>query len=240
MSIPQNSVFLQDLLRQFRKGTLLPASFQRPYVWGKQDVLALVESILRSYPIGGFLLWSPWGKADLSRVGRNRLGPILASTDVVGSSLLLDGQNRLATMAWMAMDPAQPVPPDLAGQELATWGTGQRLVADMTLRQIHFVAEAEVEQGFRLPSAALLDSTLANRLMRKHWDKAWQNLSDEEKDAGLAWFEDCARKFCEARVVVTDLENVTAEEAKDAFLHICKVGVPMSEEDFKASLAWAF
>jgi hypothetical protein len=240
MKIQQHSVFLQDLLRQVRNGTLLPASFQRPYVWGQEDVLALVESILRGYPIGGFLLWTPWGKADLSQVGRHRLGPIQASGDAVGTSLLLDGQNRLATMAWLAQDTSLDLPDDLVGKEQETWGAGERLVVDLALREILFVPEAEVNQGFRMPTAALLDSRIGNGVIRARWSTLWGSLSEEEKDAGLVWYESCAYAFREARVVVTDMEGATADEAKDAFLHICKVGVPMSEEDFKKSLAWAF
>ena len=40
-------------------------------------------------------------------------------------------------------------------------------------------------------------------------------------------------------VVVTDMADATAAEAKDAFLHICKVGVPMSEADFEKAVSWA-
>ena len=49
----------------------------------------------------------------------------------------------------------------------------------------------------------------------------------------------CQNAFRNAQVVVTNLEQATVEEAKDAFLHICKVGVPMSAADFEAAVSWA-
>lgn len=77
MDITQHATFLQSLVKQVRQGSLMPASFQRHYVWNQDDILALIESILIGYPIGAFLVWSPYGKADLTKVGRRRLGACL-------------------------------------------------------------------------------------------------------------------------------------------------------------------
>lgn len=239
MNIVQHSTFLQSLVRQVRDGKLLPASFQRPYVWSRDDVLALIESILLGYPIGGFLVWSPWGKADLTKVGRGRLGPIYATSEVQHASLLLDGQNRLATMAWILRDFVAPPPEDLTANEQAVWFNGDRLVADFSLKRILFVPEAEADVGLRMPVAACLDNRLTNLEVRRRWDNEWSQFSEDERNAGIGWFDEVAASFREARVVVTDMENATAAEAKHAFLHICKVGVPMSEKDFENAIAWA-
>jgi hypothetical protein len=240
VNITQHSVFLQDVLRQVTKGELIPASFQRPYVWGPVDVLALVESILRRYPIGGFLVWAPWGQADLSQAGRARLGPIAAAAQTLHTSLLLDGQNRLATIAWLARDLSEALPPDITEQERVTWDNGTQLVCDLARQEIRYVPDSDAADGFVLPVAALLNNSLANRLMRTHWGTTWSTLSADVRDPGLRWFDECTASFREARVVVTEMQGATAAEAKHAFLHICKVGVPMSEQDFEASLAWAF
>lgn len=81
MQITQSSGFLFDLLREVRSGTLLPAAFQRPYVWSKQDVEALCDSVLTGFPIGGFLVWEPGTLGDVSQLGRSRLGPVAAKID---------------------------------------------------------------------------------------------------------------------------------------------------------------
>jgi hypothetical protein len=237
MRIYQASSFLYDLIRQVRKGSLLPAAFQRPYVWSQKDVLALVESILRGYPIGGFLTWTPNGKADLSGLSRGRLGPIYGTDDVMRTSLLLDGQNRLASLAWIARDTSQPLPDDVTEQELATWPQDERLIADLATQTIKFVPLAEAEVGYRLPAAALLSNPLANEIFRARWDE-WEKLGESATTIGMRWFDDTASAFREARVVVTEIADASPEEAKHAFLHICKVGVPMSEQDFAKALAW--
>ena len=238
MRIQQHSVFLNALVRDAQVGRLVPAAFQRPYVWGRGDVLALLESILAGYPLGGFLLWSPHGKADLSRAGRRRLGPIEASADTKGISLLLDGQNRLATMAWMLRDTSQPLPSDLTDHEREVWGGPDQLMCDLHAQKLRYVAPDE--KGLFLPIAAVFDSRQAQPMIRDRWSTAWSAFSENERDNGLRWFDKVENAFRDARVVATDMEYATAQEAKDAFTHICRVGVPMAAEDFDKALSWAY
>ncbi len=238
MRIEQHAVFFKDLVRQVGTGSILPAAFQRPYVWSESDVMALFESILRGYPLGGFLLWSPYGKADIRQVARARLGPIVADLKDTSTSLLLDGQNRLATMAWMGHDFEQPVPSGLSDAEAAIWGGSRRLVLDLEHRRFQFVAREQARQGLTLPAYALVDSLRANPLIRECWDGPWSVYPEAQRDDALRWFDTCTRAFSDARVVVTDVQGATAEEAKDAFLHICRVGVPMAEKDLEAALGW--
>lgn len=47
-----------------------------------------------------------------------------------------------------------------------------------------------------------------------------------------------AHQSREARTVETLIQNATAEEARHAFLRICRVGVPMSQEDFDRAVGW--
>ncbi|KWT98479.1 MULTISPECIES: DUF262 domain-containing protein [unclassified Variovorax] len=238
MNIQQNSVFLSNLLKDLTNARLLPAGFQRPYVWTRADVMALLESILRGYPIGAFLLWSPYGRADISQAGRTRLGPVHMLRGDSTSSLLLDGQNRLATLAWVARDEASPLPDDLTTAERAVWADGKALVANLREKKLEFVDQAEADSGFRLPARALLSSLVASPLMRRRWTNEWAGFGETVLNDGLKWFDEASGAFSGARVVVTEMEYATAQEAKDAFLHICKVGVPMAASDFDAALSW--
>jgi hypothetical protein len=238
MKIVQQSAFLSAMLVDVISGRLIPAAFQRPYVWTKADVLALIESIVKGYPIGGFLQWTPYDKADLSTVGKRRLGPVAVASGSRHVSLLLDGQNRLATLAWMGWDPNTPAPAGLTDYEREMWAGDEVLVCEMAERIIKFVPRAEADVGLRMPARALLDSRVLARIAREKWDTVWNDLSEKVCDDGLDWLGRCQDAFNNARIVVTDLQNASATEAKDAFLHICKVGVPMSEADFEAALHW--
>ncbi len=239
MRIHQNALFLNSLVADAREGRLTPAAFQRPYVWTQHDVLALVESILAGYPLGGFLLWSPHGKADISKLGRRRLGPVEAQEDSKSVSLLLDGQNRLATLAWMGHDISTGLPADMTDHETEVWGNGTRLMCDLAAHRVLFVQAGQPEPELSLPMSAVVDTRKSNQMCRDRWDNEWAHLSEEARDHGLRWLDECQNALRDTRVVVTDMESATIEQARDAFLHICKVGVPMSEADFDAAFRWA-
>jgi hypothetical protein len=97
----------------------------------------------------------------------------------------------------------------------------------------------ESEHGFKLPARLLLDRKLAMQLMRQNWDTAWSHIPEDARNDGLKWFDEATNAFHDARVVATTLEHASVADAKRAFLHICKVGVPMSEADFDAAVSWA-
>jgi hypothetical protein len=234
MYIVQTQGFLLDMIRDVRAGRLAPAAFQRPYVWGKDDVESLWSSLIERWPIGSFLIWVPAepaaGAGTMSPLSRGRLGPLPALPEARGG-LILDGQNRLASLAW-AMFGDLGMPQDASVDERATWDPSQRLIADYPTRTIRFVPTAEANLGCRMPAGALCDSTLLHNWLRKDAERYLA------EDGAIDWFDDCASAVRSARITTTILENATPEEAKRAFLRIAKAGVAMSEADFDAALGW--
>lgn len=239
MRIQQHSVFLSQLVREVSRGVLAPAAFQRPYVWGEAEVLALCKSILAGYPLGGFLCWAPGKHADMAKVGQSRLGPLASASDSPPEKLLLDGQNRLSSIAWMLRDNSSALPTDLSEAEAKTWAAGKILVVDLGSQCVRFEDSSKAEQGFTLPSRCLFRGTDSMALVRRRWGTSWAHLDEETKNVGLGWYDKASNAFGEARVVETVLENASVGEAKEAFLHICKAGVPMTELDFDKAVSWA-
>jgi hypothetical protein len=185
-------------------------------------------SILEGLPIGSFLMWEPPADFDRSTLARHRLGP-LPIHDSDPETIILDGQNRLATIAWSLFQDL-PKPDDMSPAERETWDTFDTLVADFDERSIRFVPNCLVTDGPRFSMSKLLDS-----------GEFWPYLRDHAKrfsDDAINWFDHVSTQVREARVINTMLHRATPEEAKRAFLHICKVGVPMSEADFDAAIGW--
>ncbi|MGD1149012.1 MAG: DUF262 domain-containing protein [Thermoanaerobaculaceae bacterium] len=102
---------LVELVRQFETGEIVLPIMQREYVWKPKKVEALLDSLYRKYPIGSFYLWRPSRKQPV-RLGRQKL---LAGEPV---RYLLDGQQRLASLARAVTSEAQdtPLPPPGGGQ----------------------------------------------------------------------------------------------------------------------------
>jgi hypothetical protein len=94
-SEPQSIPF-SHLLTAIEKGTLKVPQFQRQFVWSKQKSAELLDSILKAYPIGTFILWKT---REALRSVRNIGGAQLPPTqDGDYTEYVLDGQQRLTSL----------------------------------------------------------------------------------------------------------------------------------------------
>ncbi|MGH8904307.1 MAG: DUF262 domain-containing protein [Egibacteraceae bacterium] len=81
---------LSYILESVDLGTIALPEFQRGYVWSREQVRGLMQSLYRRYPVGGLLLWQ-------TRVGTTatRGNPAPEGGTV---TLLLDGQQRITSL----------------------------------------------------------------------------------------------------------------------------------------------
>lgn len=98
---------IEPLAERVLTGDIVLPEFQRPFVWKRKQILELVDSIYRNYPIGSMLVWesrqelaSKRSIADLEVGERSVNYPV---------NYLLDGQQRLSTICgvlyWEPGDP---------------------------------------------------------------------------------------------------------------------------------------
>ena len=94
---PQPSVDrIDELARRVLSGDILLPKFQREFIWTRQQVLDLLDSIASNYPIGSILLWQ--SRQELT--SENRIADLtidLPKPDYP-VNYLLDGQQRLSTI----------------------------------------------------------------------------------------------------------------------------------------------
>ena len=80
---------VHDLLNQIKHGEILLPEFQRGYVWNRDQVRGLMQSLYRKHPTGHLLIWRTYKPAAVRDGEKSRDGHSL---------LLLDGQQRLTTL----------------------------------------------------------------------------------------------------------------------------------------------
>lgn len=96
-----------QLAARVLQGDIILPEFQRPFVWQRKQILELLDSIYKNYPIGSLLVWESREKlaskraiADLEIEPRSEIYPV---------NYLLDGQQRLSAICgvihWSAEDP---------------------------------------------------------------------------------------------------------------------------------------
>ena len=80
---------IQDLLSQIGHDEILLPEFQRGYVWNRDQVRGLMQSLYRKHPTGHLLIWRTYKPSLVRGADSVRNGHSL---------LLLDGQQRLTTL----------------------------------------------------------------------------------------------------------------------------------------------
>lgn len=97
MNLPEpQSVTFTSLFAEIENGTIKIPQFQRNFVWSKAKSAKLLDSIVKGYPIGTFILWKT---NERLRSIRNLGGVSLPATpkgDAV--KYILDGQQRLTSL----------------------------------------------------------------------------------------------------------------------------------------------
>ena len=81
---------INTILSQIDLGSYAMPVFQRGYVWNRDQVRKLMNSLYRGYPIGELLVWNTATNPELSR------GPGALTPGNV--NLILDGQQRMTTL----------------------------------------------------------------------------------------------------------------------------------------------
>jgi uncharacterized protein with ParB-like and HNH nuclease domain len=94
--ITPTSPRLASLLSDVERGNTKIPVFQRQYIWTDEQIISLLDSIYRGYPVGSLLLWST--REELLHE-RNVGGFTLPSTpEDYPVNYILDGQQRLTTL----------------------------------------------------------------------------------------------------------------------------------------------
>lgn len=87
---------IEELVKDVKSGDIKLPKFQRPFVWNKEDILKLLDSVYQGYPIGSVLLWLTREKLAAERKIADL--EINDRSDEYPTNYLLDGQQRLSTL----------------------------------------------------------------------------------------------------------------------------------------------
>jgi len=85
-----------DLISEIQKGQIKVPKFQRNFVWSLDKTAKLLDSILKAYPIGTFILWETNERLnDIKNIGNLELPAI---PDDIKVQYVLDGQQRITSL----------------------------------------------------------------------------------------------------------------------------------------------
>ncbi len=85
-----------DIIREIETGIIKIPKFQRDFVWNIDMTAKLLDSILKGYPIGTFILWQTDERmSNVKKIGNTDLPETPEGTKV---QYVLDGQQRIASL----------------------------------------------------------------------------------------------------------------------------------------------
>lgn len=87
---------IEELVSGVKTGEIKLPKFQRPFVWKRKEVIKLLDSIYKGYPIGSILLWYTSEKLASERTIAEL--EISSDREVYPTNYLLDGQQRLSSL----------------------------------------------------------------------------------------------------------------------------------------------
>lgn len=98
---------LPQLAQRVLSGDILLPRFQRNFVWKPKQILDLLDSVARNYPIGSMLLWQ--SRKELANIRKIADLAVAETRPDYPVNYLLDGQQRLSTICgalhWQPGDP---------------------------------------------------------------------------------------------------------------------------------------
>lgn len=85
-----------DLISEIQKGIIKIPKFQRNFVWSIEKTAQLLDSLLKGYPIGTFILWQTDERInDIKNIGNLEIPDTPEGTKV---QYVLDGQQRITSL----------------------------------------------------------------------------------------------------------------------------------------------
>jgi len=210
---------IKSLLEELSVGNLRIASFQRDFIWQRENILSLLDSIRLNYPIGSIILWKPLD--DVNPSSKTIVGSYTIPTEGRNGqvSYVLDGYQRLSTLFGCLTNPERT---DLKRdedlyQELFSVYYNLKDESFEYLRP-----HVRKPNNYQIPLYVLMSSKDFRQYTRLNLE---QNLFNDEY---LDRADDLTRVFIDYQIPVIEIANADIDEAVEIFSRINSKGTDIS------------
>jgi hypothetical protein len=218
---PQPSVDrIDELARRILTGDIVLPKFQRGFVWDRRQILTLLDSVAKGFPIGSVLLWQ--SRQELRSENRIAELDIDLPRPDYPVNYLLDGQQRLSAicgaMFWKPDDAASRwnIVYDLRARKLAHMET----LEDPPLHQIRVN---------KLSDPAVFFAHVA----------ALDTLDAEDKDELKAAATQLFNRFKDYKIATVTLGDMSIQDVAPIFERINSTGTALTIVDLMRAATWS-
>jgi len=214
---PQPSVDrIDDLARQILKGDILLPKFQREFVWSKPQVLEILDSIARNYPIGSVLLWQ--SRQELKSENKIADLEIELPRPDYPVNYLLDGQQRLSSLCgalyWHGRDPR------------SRWN----IAYDLRKQSFFHLESLDDPPPHQVRMNRLADPAAYFRQLSV--------IESDDKEELKRRGEELFNRFKDYKIAVVTLGDMSIEDVAPIFERINSTGTPLTTVDLIRAATW--
>ncbi len=100
MNIKADRDYMTTILERIKSGKIMIPKFQRDFVWNTGQMLDLLDSILKGFPIGSIILWTPEQERfeTINNIEGVEVDNSLMSSRIEDVSYILDGRQRITVL----------------------------------------------------------------------------------------------------------------------------------------------
>jgi hypothetical protein len=203
-----------ELISNVDRGDIKIPKFQRKYVWKQKDIIALLDSLYRGYPIGSLLFWRTTSKL---KGERNIGGYNLKDTaESYPTNYVLDGQQRLTTIYSVFTD--------------RNGHTGMSEIFDISF-ELHSEKFVPTKQASpeSIPLHSLFDNLVFQLIMRN---------SEFNFDL-IHKASDLQRTFMSYQIPVVTIFDMEIDEVSTIFERINSEGKTLTTFDLMVAATWS-
>lgn len=213
---PEN-FYLRTLIKMIGEGKLRIPAFQRNYVWTEKQIIELLESVLKGFPIGSLLFWTVNEKILEVQTAPDVPFPALPETYPL--QYVLDGLQRLSTLYGVFTNTNKTTPDhfnvvyDLDTKAFKHYTTGMNLDVCVYLSDL-FNPQKLLETQAKLNTAPNADELISTSVQLQ-------------------------TAFYEYLIPTVTISERTVEDVVAMFHRINSMGTSLSDVDFMRALIWS-
>ena len=219
LHIETNIRLLSHLLEDLRSGKLQIPPFQREFVWTREKVKQLFESINQNYPIGSLILWKP--ALDMGWRNRSNIGSFFIPSEGKGV-YILDGYQRVSSVFGCLTNPEKT---NLKCDK-EDWQSFFSLYYDLEDESFLYLRSGIQPLPYQVPVHILMSTSDFRQYSRKHIENS--NMSSEKIDLYLDRADAISGRLLSYQVACIEITNANIEEAVDIFARINSRGTDIT------------
>lgn len=224
INVKPDKIRLTHILEEIKKGSIKIPIFQREFLWTGINILALFDSIEKSYPIGSLLFWKPEEEYRY----KEEFGQYIVSNKTKEIKYVLDGSQRLSTLFGCLANPK-----NFSKVTISETLKKCEVYYDLDREEFSYFSGKQ-KQPYLIPLYVLIDTFE----LLDFCDELRTSLQNKElSDKYIQRARKIATTFVDYEIPYIDIKGGDIKGAVDIFSRVNSTGIDLSKDWMLSALS---